>query len=450
MQIITPTTKPFDELLTPQKLTDGVHYRPMHFVVEQAVDEGLLLYHNLTRSLILLSNNETLLYRNNPASLPELISLWFLVPEDHDDNLLSHQMRHIAKLFERNDDAITSYTIFTTTDCNARCFYCYEKGRPRIPMTLETAERTADYIIRYSAGHKVNLNWFGGEPLYNQRVISFICKRLRESDIGYQSAMTSNGYLFSDQLVRKAVDLWQLKRVQITLDGTEKIYNDSKAYIYKNVNAYKRVIANIHRLLVADIEVNIRLNADLHNVDNLSELTDELHREFGQKRGLSVYIHQLFEQTGSSTAETREVLFHKMQEINIRLAGYGLARKNNLKGKVKPNCCMADNDSCITILPTGKIGKCEHYTEDHFIGHIDTGKQWDSSIVAAFHEPYLYDACRTCFYEPDCVTLKLCEIHSQCHREERDYLMWGIRQSMLHTYRATKKENKAEDDKIQD
>ncbi len=45
MQIIYNTAKPFDLLLKKQKVEKGETYRPMYYVVEQSVDEGLLLYH---------------------------------------------------------------------------------------------------------------------------------------------------------------------------------------------------------------------------------------------------------------------------------------------------------------------------------------------------------------------------------------------------------------------
>ena len=255
MQIIYDNAKPFDKLLKKQRIKDGEQYRPMYYVVEQPVDEGLLRYHTMTKALVLLTPEEADIYKTNPAALPQLIEQWFLVPSSHDDRLLSRQIRDVAKMLKKKTNAITSYTILTTTDCNARCFYCYEMGRSRIPMSHETAMQTADYIISHCQGKKVSLHWFGGEPLYNKSVITIICRRLKDANIEYKSTMTSNGYLFDEEIVKEAKDLWQLNEIQITLDGTEKIYNNSKAYIYKGVNAYRRVINNIHHL--QDVGINV-------------------------------------------------------------------------------------------------------------------------------------------------------------------------------------------------
>ena len=451
MQTIYQTVKPFDQLLKKQKVKKGETYRPMYYVVEQPVDEGLLLYHTMTKALLLLTPEEAETYKTHPEEMTELIGLWFLVPQSHDDRLLCRQMRDVARMLEKKSDAITSYTILTTTDCNARCFYCYEMGRPRVPMSKETAEKTADYIISHCKGKKVSLHWFGGEPLYNKPVISLICNRLKGAGIDYSSEMTSNGYLFDDNTITEAKELWNLKKVQITLDGTEKTYNRCKAYIYKNVNAYQRVIGNIHKLQDADIHVSIRLNIDMHNALNLSELADELHREFSNPKGISVYLHALFEETKGSKAmhndEKRKYVFHQIYDIESRLKDYGFIRPGRLNRQVKTNRCMADNDNCVLIVPDGHIGKCEHYSDDHFVGHIGNENR-DTLMTDIFKETRdEIDACATCFSYPNCFWLKLCKDSPNCYQEEREHKHRKLRQGMLRAY--NKHKNK-QGDEIQD
>ena len=180
MQTIYQTAEPFDQLLKNQKPDAGQIYRPMNYVVEQPVEEGLLLYHTMTKAMLLLTPEEAETYKKTPAALTQLIEQWFLVPQSFDDRLLSRQIRDVGRMLEKKSDAITGYTIMTTTDCNARCFYCFELGRPRMPMSEETAHRTADYIINHCKGEKVTLRWFGGEPLYNLPVISLIADGSRK------------------------------------------------------------------------------------------------------------------------------------------------------------------------------------------------------------------------------------------------------------------------------
>jgi radical SAM protein with 4Fe4S-binding SPASM domain len=423
----------------------------MYYVVEQPVDEGLLLYHTMTKALLLLTPEEAEIYKTTPTALPQLIEQWFLVPQSHDDRLLSRQIRDVAKMLEKKTGAITSYTIMTTTDCNARCFYCYEMGRPRTPMSEETAIRTADYIINHCKGEKVSIQWFGGEPLYNRSVISLICRRLKEAGIVYHSTMISNGYLFNDSIITEAKEEWLLEKVQITLDGTEQTYNRCKAYIYKDVNAYRRVIGNIHKLQDAGIHVSIRLNIDMHNAENLSELADELQKEFTNPKGISVYLHALFEEVKGSKAihdeEKRKFVFDQINDIESRLKDYGFTRPRSLNRKVKTNRCMADSDHSALIVPDGHIGKCEHYSDDHYVGHIGN-EEWDSQMIDNFRDTRdEIEACATCFDYPNCIWLKLCENSTNCYQEERDHKLNKLRQSMMRAYHKHKDQ---QEDEIQD
>lgn len=450
MQIIYQTAKPFDQLLKKQMMAAGQTYRPMYYVVEQPVEEGLLLYHTMTKAMLLLTPEEAETYRTSPTTLPQLVEQWFLVPESHDDRLLSRQIRVVARMLEKKTGVITSYTILTTTDCNARCFYCYELGRPRVPMSQETAIKTADYIISHCKGEKVSIHWFGGEPLYNKPVISQICQRLKDAGIQYASTMTSNGYLFDDSIVTEAKEEWRLEKVQITLDGTEQTYNRCKAYIYKDVNAFRRVIGNIHKLQDAGIHVSIRLNIDMHNAENLSELADELHREFSDPKGISVYMHALFEEVKGSKAihdeEKRKFVFDQINDIESRLKDYGFTRPSRLYRKIKTNRCMADNDHSVVIVPDGHIGKCEHYSEDHFVGHIGQ-EEWNAQMLDNFRDTRdEIDACATCFNYPDCIWLKLCEDCTNCYQEEREHKHSKLRQSILRAFHKYKQEEKQEDE----
>lgn len=438
MRTVYQTAKPFDKLLKPQKVKIGEKYRPMYYVVEQLVDEGLLLYHTMTKAMQLLTPEEAEIYRTHPTDLPQLIELWFLVPTSHDDRLLSRQIRDIAQMLEKKSDAITSYTILTTTDCNARCFYCYEMGRPRVPMCKETAEKTADFIIKHCHGEKVKLSWFGGEPLFNKPVISLICKRLKEAEVNYHSTMVTNGFLYDDNTIKEAKKRWNLGWVQITLDGTEEKYNRSKAFIYKGVNAYKRVINNIHKLQDANIEIQIRLNIDMHNAENLMELAEQLHLEFPDPNGITVYLHPLFENSKGSGAmhqsEKRAYIYNKMEEINNLIGEYGFAKPIKLERKIKTNICQADNDHCVVIMPNGNIGKCEHYTEDHFVGHI-SNDGFDKVVVDSFKERRKeIDACATCPVYPNCLILKLCDANKHCYRENQIEKIQNIRCMILNAY----------------
>ena len=395
-------------------------FRLMKYVLIRQEEDGWLLFHSLTRELLLLSEEEY----SRRFELPELYEKWFLVPEHLDDMKYADQVRFVLKAIKKPSDTITGYTIFTTTDCNARCFYCYEMGRSRIPMTEETAHKVAAYIREHSKGQPVSLGWFGGEPLYNRAVIDVICEDLSEHGIKYSSTMISNAFLFDDEAVKKAVDLWKLKSVQVTLDGTESMYNRCKAFIYKDVESpFQVVISNIERLLAADIRVVVRMNLDYHNAEDLLLLADYLHEHFaGQK--LVAYSHPLFEFGGSRRnirieAERAE-LYRKQKLLTRKLEAYGLLTARRISNTLPSRACMADSGHSVTVLPNGELGLCEHYSEDNFIGHIDS-PTFDAAVQKSFRETWeKTEACADCALYPECIRLKKCVENEECFAEMRE------------------------------
>lgn len=436
MQIIFPAASLVDQVVDKQKRKDGQAYRLMPYVIQCPVEDGVLLYHTLTCCLVWLSHEEAA----NLTSQQELIDNWFLVPEGHDDRKFCEQIRKMAALFLPPAKSITGYTILTTTGCNARCFYCYEKGTKPITMTSETADKVCRFIREYRREEKVGLRWFGGEPLVNVKVIDQICTNLKEHEVPFKSKMTSNGYLFDADMVRRAKDLWQLKRVQITLDGTEQTYNQVKAFVYKNVNAFERVLRNIELLTAEEIKVSIRLNVDHHNIDEMAQLVALLHQRFGANKHLSVYSRELY---GERSPADSAMLYEQRMQLEQQIEACGYGHKRRLQKDIKLNHCMADNDNSVVVSPAGYLGKCEHYIDREFFGHIDSEER-DKAILSKFKErPADIEACKTCPYYPQCFRLTMCENGCDCTPERQKENIHNIKEAMKAEYQRwlNKKDN---------
>lgn len=445
MKLLQNYASPLVGLLKDQQFRDGESYRLIHFVIRQPVEEGLLLYNVLTKAVVLLTPEEARTMEEDTAAVPELVANWFVVPRSFDDRNLAREVRAVGRMLEKRPKGITGYTILTTTDCNARCFYCYEKGRSRIPMTDRTARKVAEFILRNHSGEKVHLRWFGGEPLYNKGVISLICGLLRDAKVDFRSSMVSNGYLFDDETIAEATCLWNLKKVQITLDGTEEVYNRSKAFIYPDGSPYRRVLANIHRLLKAGIRVTVRLNIDRHNADDLFNLADFLVAKFGGDKLFTVYSHSLFdtgmsESAVSHTEDQRRDLFEARMRLQEKLRKGKIAVEPELPNKLKLHRCMADSDTNILVLPDGHLGKCEHYTDSHWFGDLDSSER-DETVLEDFKRlREEIEACKDCPFYPDCFRLTLCDEAVHCYPEEREEKLQETRQSLLSFYQKRKDE----------
>lgn len=436
--------KPIDAIRTiieKAKIRQDIDYRLSDQCVMQAVEEGVLLYHTLTCELLLLEAKEADMLKRFRGHVSEQLKDYalkrILVPVDADEKTYCDQLRHIVALSTPQDDAITIYTIFTTTDCNARCFYCFEMGTRRIPMSETTAKSTADYIAAHCNGKPVRLCWFGGEPLFNSAAIDTIVERLREKGVEYFSYMISNGYLFDEELVKKAKNEWNLRRIQITLDGTEEVYNRRKAYIYREGSAYQRVMRNIGLLLDAGIVVIVRLNLDMNNQENLHELITELSKRFASENRLEVYIGIIFESLEKNrSTEERGELYKLAAALTDHINQCGLGSPDCVPRYLRINQCMADNDCSVTITPEGRLGRCEHFSDTEGVfGDIWSDKK-DSSVIEQWKERIpTIPACKTCFYYPMCFRLKKCPGESEAYDPEyREVQKNKLQRQMLNSY----------------
>lgn len=429
--MIHPAVKLMDAIGR-QTRKQGTHYRLLTYCVFLPVSEGMLLYNVMTKCMVLLSQEE----HEHLEEQEELIAQWFLVPEDHDDRKLCLQVRSMAKMFRKNAKGYDDYTILTTTDCNARCFYCYEKGFKKTVMSAETARKVATFIIdNYQQnGRKVFITWFGGEPTYNIKVINIICQDLEKAGVDYTSSMISNGYLLDQDVAELAVRLWHLDHVQITLDGPEKTYNRTKAYIYKDTNAYRRVVTNIHTLLKHDIKVSLRLNVGTHNADMMIKFVEELSREFGDYPKCSIYAHALFEVLKDGKDVQRANTYESMKAVRARIVSYGHARKRRIPNHITLHHCRADGENTVVISPNGFLGKCEHHIEDKFWGHIES-EQRDEKVLSQFRATCAdIPLCTDCAYYPDCIRLKLCENGNWCFPENKEEMYSRMENQMRNEY----------------
>lgn len=446
MKRIYEQTNVVNRILTKQKVDNSKNYRLMHYTTECGVDGGFLLLNTLTYELLFFTNEEKCLFENPDLKntiVQYLIEQYFLVPEDFDDKEFSGNIIN-TRLQIQSIYANVPYSFFvilTTTGCNARCFYCFEQGAKVSNMTEQTAHDVADFIER-KGEKKVRIQWFGGEPLVNSKAIDIISKDLKDKNINFTSKMVTNAYLLDEDVIKKAVDLWKLDFLQITLDGTEEVYNRIKNYVYKDVSSpYKRVLKNIENALDAGIQVCIRLNMDEHNAEDLFDLSKMLVEKFHTYKNCYIYVVRLFEE-GCTKIKNREVSErHKLIENSIKLQNFIDANmpKPDIdelpKSFSTPNKCMASNDNSVMIVPDGHLGKCEHFVDSDFFGSIYSD-EYDLKIIAKYKERKIVSPdCETCKYRSLCLPLKCCTgVPNHCDDADKNAVTVRLNSKLRNIY----------------
>jgi uncharacterized protein len=127
------------------------------------------------------------------------------------------------------DRGITSIDLTLASGCNLGCRYCYgEFGSRHRLMSIETAKRAVDFLIRESGVHDgLRIILFGGEPLLNPRLVEFVPGYAHEQAARYGKeialGLATNGTLVTEETVR----LVQEHHIdfQVSLDGPAEIHD---------------------------------------------------------------------------------------------------------------------------------------------------------------------------------------------------------------------------------
>lgn len=426
--------KHITSLWSNQSLDYSAAFRLMKYTI-RVEDSGRTLLHNaVTRQLVVLDPEEAEILEKLPVSrssvMEQLISAHFLVPINFDEHKLVQNIRCILRKLDtaKNQNIITNYTIFPTTACNARCYYCFEQGAKTITMTEQTADKVVDFITHHCGkNNRVHITWFGGEPTVAANRIDQISDGLKKNGVEFYSDMNTNGYLFDEKLVQKALSLWNLKYLQICFDGLEENHNSIKNYTNVRDNPYERTLRNIGLLLDAGIGVGLRMNFDVSNYQDFEGLVNEAAKRFTGYKGLSVYAFPI----NGKYADKDGIVRHgdddwftaKLAELNEISRNSGLYRERQILPFLKYHCCYAENNNAIDVTPDGNLVRCcECFGDEETVGTIWDGIT-DIDLYNSWNIYAEYDKCRDCVYYPSCVRIKRCPGEDRC----LFYSEWNLR-----------------------
>lgn len=424
MRIILEAKEYIARLWGKPQYTETETFRLMRYVFKQNYNDCVLLYNIVTSQLVLLDKEEVeLLDKASISYVPEigtLIDAHFLVPDQYDECKQVIGLRTVLQKYNKTqkNPGIASYTILPTTACNARCYYCFEQGVEVENMSEETANKVVDYIARNCNNKKASLLWFGGEPLVAECRIDQICKGLREKKVHFESRMITNGFLFDEPMIKKAVSDWNLVYLQISVDGTEQHYNEIKSYVNPKKNPFQKILDNVDLLLSYGIEIGLRMNFDLGNYKDFEELVSYFAKQYQNNPLLQVYAYPILgtyaDREGKINHGKDEWFIGKIVELNDIARNASVLRKKKGLPFLSHVGCDADDDNAIVITPNGNLVKCcEAFGRQDAIGNVSTGiVNYDK--VASWKKTVHYQKCINCIFFPKCVRLVMCKSKDRC------------------------------------
>ncbi|MBD3291819.1 MAG: radical SAM protein [Armatimonadia bacterium] len=130
------------------------------------------------------------------------------------------------------DGRLNRLVLHTTHDCNLRCVYCYAEGgsygRPRHAMPREIALTAINWAVATFGGVRT-VQFFGGEPLMNPKLIFEVCEyfnALREAGQIEELpayALVTNGVL-ADERVMQMLRRYDISAT-VSIDGPAEIHD---------------------------------------------------------------------------------------------------------------------------------------------------------------------------------------------------------------------------------
>lgn len=334
-----------------------------------------------------------------------LVKKGILIPIDYNEIEKINSDRKIGI----NNEKTKHFRIWTTSGCNAQCYYCFENGVKNITMSTNTASALVGFIEKLlECGDRLEIEWFGGEPLLNTKIIDFISEHLikicTEKKCTYQSAMISNGSLISRDIVEKMKSKWKLSAIQITLDGYDEYYDKAKRYFNPKLYNFWNVISNIKLLAENDIFVSIRMNYDTSNFISLKKLIEFLHSELSGYEKVGYYIYPLWDalnEDDPNAFRTKTLADNNLIKLFDMLVNYNMNTIINVaRLKYRKHQCKSCNKYSYAILADGKIVKCCE-TFKQILGDVWNGIS-DREHYDFWTSNELDDKCKTCVYLPIC------------------------------------------------
>lgn len=396
------------------------------FIIEQegSTSGTVLLYSTFSTSMVELENTlyvdifENHNYINYPDEVAALYDMGFLIDDDYDEKRFLEDLR--IKTLSANNSSPSYYIICPTTGCNARCYYCFEKGAIQKRMSKKTAEAVAKYIVANHDEDNLVIQWFGGEPLLEPNTISYIVDFLHENGVSFDSKIITNGYLLTDEVVDLAVKKWNVRIIQITIDALNEEYNNIKNYVYSKGNPFEIVMGNIERCLKREINIRIRINFNPLEYEKTVETVEYLKERFGKNPYFFVYLAPIDStDIPSITQEFKQNKKHPLIELldaEKDFCSFGnydsrMEKESPHDAILKkyyltpiPTSCYGGCESSLTIDSMGNIFNCHRLLghEEYASGNVFSGRIVND-ISSYYGNPYLKEEeCSMCHLLPLC------------------------------------------------
>lgn len=136
---------------------------------------------------------------------------------------------------------LVAVNIWVTNKCNLRCEYCYV-DKTSVSMDDNTSDEIIRFLIRNDNKNVRNINFHGGEPLLNFKIIKKIIETLELNGRQYVYSLTTNGTIISEE-IKELISNYKIN-ISVSMDGRKETHDKYRRFT-NGKGSFDLVIKNL-------------------------------------------------------------------------------------------------------------------------------------------------------------------------------------------------------------
>ncbi len=304
-------------------------------------------------------------------------------------------LRHFYEVQDSKNEL--SIVVLMTQKCNCHCIYCYEEGGILDGTDVIDIEKIYEFIVSYVMkwGYKkVNIVYYGGEPLLNKKMIFTLSEKLESKfEDNFCFDIVTNGTLLEADDVQRWTELG-LRRIKVTIDGCETSHN-LRRKLKNGENAYTLILNNLSKISgMVDILINIVVDDEVYGIEKM--IDDLADRNIKAKFSISI------REPDDYGSQKKADIILENTKILAKKGVYQYSKIGENHGII----CSGKKNNCLTVDAQNNIYYCNGNFS--FIAQLN-----ENSMIKKDY--FLDKNCKECKYLPICYGG--CRFSHRCQKE---------------------------------
>lgn len=385
-----------------------------HYI--KRVDENFYLYNVITNGIFLLEQQEydILISDTRIEDIQNDDIKKFL--EDNFIIITEENKKYLEKLYQKavlkkKSMNATSLTLMISQACNLRCKYCYGDGGEYSNMgymTYEVAKNAVDFFVSNTEEQKLNICFFGGEPLLNfeliKKVVEYAANIGKMNNREFTYSMTTNATLITPEIEQFIKE--NKFSVTVSMDGTRRT-NDANRYYANKIGAYNDINSKTVNL---KNNITVRATVAPPNLDvdeNLKHIIEDLkYKRVAWAEADNLLSGLDYEILCEFTMKLYDRLEKMIKDGNIKeVKKYhsfiNILKKFNHDGIRSKGCGSGTNMMAVDI--DGKIYPCHRFVglDEAVLGNVSCREITNTEFYSQV-ELSKFEKCKTCLARSVC------------------------------------------------